>query len=200
MSWIKTIEPQDADSELGDILEKIAGPDGQVDNILKAHSLRPHTLNGHMAIYKAVLHHSGNKVPKYLLELIGVYVSRLNDCQYCVAHHQEGLRKLLANEASFDVIIEALDSDVWGDVFDAREKAALNYARQLTTNPGAISEAAVAVLRDAGCSDGEILEINQVIAYFAYANRTVLGLGVSHEDEALGHSPSSDHPDDWGHK
>ncbi|MCH9027586.1 MAG: peroxidase-related enzyme [Proteobacteria bacterium] len=200
MSWIKTIEPQDADEELGDIYKKIAGPDGQVDNILKAHGLRPHTLQGHMAIYKAVLHNRGNKLPKYLLELIGVYVSRLNNCRYCVAHHQEGLRKLLENEAGFDVIIEALDSDVWGDVFDAREKAALNYARQLTANPGSINEAAVAVLRDAGCSDGEILEINQVTAYFAYANRTVLGLGVSHEDEELGQSPSSDRPDDWEHQ
>ncbi len=200
MSWIKTIDPPDADGELSDIYKKIAGPDGQVDNILKSHSLRPHTLSGHMAIYKAVLHHRCNKLPKYLLELIGVYVSRLNNCQYCVAHHQEGLRKLLANEAGFDVMIEALESDVWGDVFDAREKAALNYARQLTANPGAINEAAVAVLRDAGCSDGEILEINQVTAYFAYANRTVLGLGLSHEDEELGQSPSSDHPDDWGHQ
>ncbi|MCH8895890.1 MAG: alkylhydroperoxidase, partial [Proteobacteria bacterium] len=90
--------------------------------------------------------------------------------------------------------------DVWGDVFDAREKAALNYARQLTASPGTINEAAVAVLRYAGCSDGEILEINQVTAYFAYANRTVLGLGVGHEDEELGRSPSSDRPDDWGHQ
>jgi uncharacterized peroxidase-related enzyme len=200
VSWIKIIDPQDADGALDGIYKKIAGPDGQVDNILKAHSLRPHTLSGHMAIYKAVLHHHANKLPKYLLELIGVYVSRLNDCAYCVAHHQEGLRKLLANEANFEVMIEALETDVWGDVFDAREKAALNYARQLTTNPGSISEAAVTVLRDAGCSDSEILEINQVTAYFAYANRTVLGLGVSHEDEELGQSPSSDNPENWGHK
>ena len=171
-----------------------------MDNILIAHSLRPHTLKGDMEIYKAVLHHRSNKLPKYLLELIGVYVSRLNNCEYCVAHHQEGLRKLLANQAGFDVIIEALDTDVWGDVFDAREKAALNYARQLTASPGTINEAAVAVLRDAGCSDGEILEINQVTAYFAYANRTVLGLGVGQEDEELGRSPSSDRPDDWGHQ
>lgn len=200
MNWIKTIDPADADGEIDEIYKKIAGPDGQVDNILKAHSLRPHTLNGHMAIYKAVLHHHANKLPRYLLELIGVYVSRLNDCEYCVAHHQEGLRKLLANEANFEVMISALETDVWGDVFDAREKAALNYARQLTTNPGSVSEAAVTVLRDAGCSDGEILEINQVTAYFAYANRTVLGLGVSHEDEELGQSPSSDNPENWGHQ
>jgi len=35
-----------------------------------------------------------------------------------------------------------------------------------------------------GLSDGQILEINQVAAYFAYANRTVLGLGVTSESES----------------
>ena len=31
--------------------------------------------------------------------------------------------------------------------------------------------------------NGEILEVNQVAGYFAYANRTVLGLGVTLKDE-----------------
>jgi uncharacterized protein YciW len=34
-------------------------------------------------------------------------------------------------------------------------------------------------MRAAGLTDGEILEVNQVAAYFAYANRTVSGLGVT---------------------
>ncbi|MDG1208501.1 MAG: alkylhydroperoxidase, partial [Paracoccaceae bacterium] len=56
-------------------------------------------------------------------------------------------------------------------------------------------------LRDAGWSDGEILEINQVTAYFGYANRTVLGLGVNTEGDIIGLSPNnSNDPDDWGHQ
>ena len=55
-------------------------------------------------------------------------------------------------------------------------------------------------LRTAGYSDGEILEINQVSAYFSYANRTVLGLGCSTEGDILGLSPNNnDDPNDWGH-
>ncbi len=38
-------------------------------------------------------------------------------------------------------------------------------------------------LRSNGLSDGEILELNQVAAYFNYVNRTVLGLGVSLEPD-----------------
>lgn len=44
-------------------------------------------------------------------------------------------------------------------------------------------------LRDAGLNDGEILEINQVASYFAYVNRTVLGLGVTTAGDVLGLSP-----------
>ena len=42
-------------------------------------------MEGHL--YKYVLHHSGNTVDKRFLETIGVYVSLLNDCAYCVEHH-----------------------------------------------------------------------------------------------------------------
>ena len=56
-------------------------------------------------------------------------------------------------------------------------------------------------MRAAGMTDGEILEVNQVVAYFAYANRTVLGLGVTTEGDTLGLSPSAtDRPDDWSHR
>lgn len=64
----------------------------------------------------------------------------------------------------------------------------------------ACQETSVAALRQAGFSDGEILEINQVTAYFNYANRTVLGLGCSTKGDVLGLSPNnSDNPDDWNH-
>jgi hypothetical protein len=36
-----------------------------------------------------------------------------------------------------------------------------------------------------------VLEVNQVVAYFAYVNRAVNGLGVSHEGERLGLAPST---------
>ena len=55
-------------------------------------------------------------------------------------------------------------------------------------------------LIDSGYTDGEILEINQVSAYFSYANRTVLSLGCNTDGDIIGLSPgNSDDPDDWGH-
>ena len=44
-------------------------------------------------------------------------------------------------------------------------------------------------------------EINQVVAYFNYANRTVLGLGVDVEGDILGLSPSnSSDENNWNHQ
>jgi len=75
------------------------------------------------------------------------------------------------------------------------EQAALMYVDALTRQPRSVGEADVAALRSAGWSDGQILEINQVAAYFAYANPTVTGLGVDTEGEVLGLAPEDS--TDW---
>ena len=41
-------------------------------------------------------------------------------------------------------------------------------------------------LRDAGIDDGQILEANQIIGYFNYANRCLNGLGVSTDGDIVG--------------
>ena len=84
---------------------------------------------------------------------------------------------------------------------DAAQVAAMHYARKLTEAPAEMTEQDITALRAAGWDDGEILEINQVSAYFAYANRTVLGLGCSTNGDVLGLSPNnSDDPLDWEHR
>ena len=75
MAWIKTIPFEAATGKLAALYRRVTGPDDTVDNIMMAHSLRPHTMEAHMAVYKYVLHHSGNEVPKWFLETLGVWVS-----------------------------------------------------------------------------------------------------------------------------
>ena len=200
MSWIKTVPYGEASGRLKQLYDRVKGPDDNVDNIMMSHSLRPHTMEGHMTLYKYVLHHSANTVPTWFLEAIGVYVSRLNRCDYCVEHHFEGMRRLLGDDARATAMRVALDGGDLGAVFDAREASALRYAEALTLRPTSVTEAMIEDMRGAGFDDGEILEINQVTAYFAYANRTILGLGSTTEGDILGLSPSdADSPDDWSH-
>ncbi len=200
MSWIETIPFADAEGRLRVLYDRVKGPGETIDQILRAHSLRPHTLEGHMALYKSVLHHSGNRLPKWVLETVGIYVSILNGCRYCVKHHVAGLRLLLRDDTRADAIRAALAAGAFAEAFAPRERAILLYARQLTQSPAMVREADVASLREAGLDDGEILEVNQVISYFAYANRTVLGLGVTPQGDVLGHSPGdTEDPSNWHH-
>ena len=199
MSWIKIIGLEEASGRLRTVYRRVAGPNGRVDNILAVHSLRPHTLEAHMAFYKNVLHHSANRLPPDFLEMIGVYVSVLNGCDYHVDHHAAGLAHL-TDDAHASQVRDALAS---GDLsrFDDREIAALRYAERLTRAPAEVDESLVSAMREAGMDDGEILEVNQVAAYFAYANRTVQGLGVTTRGDVLGLAPrNSEDPDDWGHR
>ena len=200
MTWIATVAYEEAKGRLKTLYDRVKGPDNNVDNIMMAHSLRPHSMEGHMHIYKYVLHHAANQVPKWFLEALGVYVSLLNGCAYCVEHHFAGLARLLGDRPRADAIRAALEAGRPEDAFEGSELAAMHYARALTRDPASMNEGLVTAMREAGMDDGRILEVNQVVSYFAYANRTVLGLGVNTDGDVLGLSPGdSDDPSNWSH-
>jgi len=201
MFWIKHHDYNQAGAGLKRIYNRISGPGQQIDNILMVHSLRPHTLTGHMALYKNVIHNSNNTLPKWYLEAIGIYVSFLNKCDYCVDHHFAGLKRLWADEKKSEDFLIALKQNRLQDFFDPKWFIGMSYAHLLTLNPKKLSQHDIDHLRKASFTDGEILEINQVVSYFNYANRTVLGLGVHTEGDILGLSPNnSDDPDNWNHQ
>ncbi len=201
MAWIKTVAYEDAVGQLLKLYDRIKGPGDNVDNIMLAHSLRPHTMEGHMALYKHVLHHSRNTVAKWFLEVIGIYTSILNKCDYCVEHHYAGLARMLNDDKRSKAIRAALEASDWTTAFVPKEAAALDYVRKLTESPANISDSEIRSLRSVGWEDGEILEINQVTAYFNYANRTVLGLGINTDTDILGLSPGdSADPANWRHQ
>lgn len=200
MTWIRTIPYEEAEGRVKDLYERIKGPNNNVDNIMMAHSLRPHSMEGHMALYKNVLHHSRNTLPKWLLEAIGVCVSIINQCEYCIEHHYEGMRKLIEDDQRSQSIRKALEEGDPSKVFESKELATMNYAVKLSTNPYDISPEDIEKLRINNVEDGEILEINQVAAYFAYANRMVLGLGINKSGDIIGLSPNDgDDVNNWSH-
>ena len=57
---------------------------------------------------------------------------------------------------------------------------------------GAMCEADIERLREAGADDGEILEVNQVCAYFNYSNRILNGLGVITRGDVVGYYEGAD--------
>jgi len=201
MSWIKTISYNESDKTLKRIYDRVKGPSNNIDNVLTIHSLRPHTLVGHMTLYKSVLHNVSNTLPKWYLECLGVYVSHLNSCAYCVSHHFEGMKRLLEDDERSNDFLEAIKTNDVQDFFKNHYDMGMDYARQLTLDHTNITKTTIDTLKKSGFTEGEILEVNQVVSYFNYVNRSVVGLGVSTDGDIIGLSPNeSDDPKDWSHK
>ncbi len=91
-----------------------------------------------------------------------------------MSHHRRGLRQLLKD----DKLLAAIEGDWRVAEISTQRQAMLRYAVKLTTDPAAMTANDVAALREAGFSDRDILDIVEVVAYYAYANRIVDGLGV----------------------
>ncbi len=186
-AWIEMIPLEDAEGELKRVYDMVVTPSGTVDNVMRAHSLRPHTMEGHVVLYKSVLHNPDNVLPFWFLEVIASYTSIVNNCEYSLTHHFMNARRLIADETRSDVIFKALKSGTPETIFDGKELALLRYAAKLTAEVGKMVKSDIDLLRQSGCDDGEILEINQVCAYFNYSNRLLNGLGVTTEGDVIGY-------------
>ena len=181
------IPEAEATGALKDMYEQAMTPHGTVDNVMKVHSLRPHTMHGHVTLYKSVLHHPDITLPLWFLEVVASYTSIKNKCEYSLAHHFMNARRLLNDDRRADNIHAALQEGRPEMIFAGKELALLQYAAKLTTNVATMAEEDITALRNAGCDDGEILEVNQVIAYFNYSNRLLNGLGVTTEGDSIGY-------------
>jgi uncharacterized peroxidase-related enzyme len=186
-AWIHMVPVAEATGTLKEMYDKVTTPHGTVDNVMRAHSLRPHTMEGHIVLYRSVLHHPGNTMPLWFLECVAVVTSLLNRCDYSFSHHWTNARKLIADEARAALILASLRDGQPERAFEGKELALIRYASKLTRAPGAIEREDVEACRTAGAADGEILEVNQVCAYFNYSNRLLNGLGVDTEGDTVGY-------------
>ena len=186
-AWIKMVSDQDAEPHLKELLDDARTPHGTVDTVMRVHSLRPETMNGHVTLYRSILHSDDNQLPFWFLEIVASYTSILNDCTYSLTHHFMNVRNLLSDQPRSDRIFVALKAHRPEDEFDGKELAFLHYAAKLTVDVGQMIKSDFEALKIAGCEDGEILEVNQVCAYFNYSNRLLNGLGCTTDGDQIGY-------------
>ena len=191
-AWIEMVTDEDADGRLKELLDHARTPHGTVDTVMRVHSLRPETMNGHVTLYRSVLHSDHNTLPFWFLEVVASYTSILNDCTYSLTHHFMNVRNLLKDQPRSDRIFVALKAHRPEDEFDGKELAFLRYAAKLTHSVGKMVKSDFEALKLAGCEDGEILEVNQVCAYFNYSNRLLNGLGCTTENDVIGYYKGDD--------
>jgi uncharacterized peroxidase-related enzyme len=113
-----------------------------------------------VAILYGVLDRRGSPLPPALRSLVTVRVSQLNACRFCVDLNAMTLARRTGSMAK----VEALDR--WRDspLFDARERAALDYAEAMTDTNRRVDDAVFAALR-AHFDDDAIVELTGLVAF-----------------------------------
>ncbi|HEC94730.1 MAG TPA: peroxidase [Thermoplasmatales archaeon] len=183
MPWIKVIDENEATGKLKEVYAEIRRGRGKVANIMKIHSLHPHTMEKHLQLYQAIMFGSSG-LTREERELIAVVVSTINGCEYCIKHHSEALYYYWRDRRK----IQRLIKDFHSVDLSERLQRLLMYAVKLTKTPNAVNKADVELLRETGFSDKDILTINLVVSYFNFVNRIALGLGVEWtSDEVTGY-------------
>ncbi|MBA3364077.1 MAG: peroxidase [Actinobacteria bacterium] len=86
----------------------------------------------------------------------------------------------LARESGDPAPAEAVASGEF-DRLPERTRALCGYALKLTLRPWDMREADLDPLRGLGMTDRDIVDANQIVAYFNYVNRVADGLGVELE-------------------
>jgi uncharacterized peroxidase-related enzyme len=184
MSWISEIEVSEADGKLAATYAMLIKQRGKVSNILKVHSLNPDAMNSHLDLYMTIMFGKSG-LSRLEREAIAVVVSANNECDYCVNHHAEALRRYLKDEETIALLMTADGLET----LEPRLSNIVRHAEKLTMAPGAMTESDLGELRAEGLSDDDILDLTLIVGYFNFVNRIALGLGVSFsEDELIGYN------------
>ena len=104
-------------------------------------------------------------------EMIGVVVSSINCCSYCLTTHGDALRGYTKNPMLVDKLSYNFRSAK--DMLTEKQYALCEYAWYVTKHADEIGEEQVENLRKVGFNDHEILEAAFVAGFFNYTNRWV---------------------------
>ena len=109
-----------------------------------------------------------------LRSLLTVRVSQINHCPFCVDLNSATLMKRGASPEK----VQALDR--WRDsaLFDARERAALNYAEAVTHPDRGVDDAMIARLKQ-HFDDDAVVELTGIVAFQNLASKFNSALGVA---------------------
>jgi uncharacterized peroxidase-related enzyme len=184
MSWIDEVDVKKADGRLAEIYQELVEKRGKVSNILKVHSLNPDAMGNHLDLYMTLMF--GNSgLSRAEREAIAVVVSAENDCAYCINHHIEALKRYIKDEETLGMLATADGLET----LEPRLSNIVRHAEKLSSAPGAMTESDLGELRAVGLSDGDILDLTLITAYFNFVNRIAQGLGVEFtSDELSGYS------------
>lgn len=163
MVGINAVETTNVGTETRALLARLAQKLGRTPNLVRTMAISPAVLDAYLTFGRSVRRSS---LAPRLREQIGLAVSELNRCHYCiVAHTPFGRAAGLSDE-------EMADSRR-GVSQDRKANAILQFVGKTVNERGWVSDDDVRYVRDVGLSDAEVVEtvtaiaLNNFTSYFS---------------------------------
>lgn len=160
MPNIKTIDTAGAASKTRQIFDAFQKNLGTVPNLLRALAHSPAALNAYVGFNSAL---GEGQLPAALREQIAIAVANANACDYCLSAHTALGKRAGLTPQDLDLARNA-------EAPDSKTAAALQFAVDVVRKRALLPATDVERLRQAGYSDGEIVEIVAVIAINIFTN------------------------------
>ncbi|MDX2265614.1 MAG: carboxymuconolactone decarboxylase family protein [Hyphomicrobiales bacterium] len=160
MPRIAPVEPANASPAVNAQYETAKAALGGVPNLIKIYGNSQHALGGFLALYAAT---AGSNFSHALREKIALAVGQVNGCDYCLSAHSAIARHLGVQPAQ----IEAARR---GSADDAKEAAALTFAKAIADKRGQVSQAEFDAFRAAGWTEKDVVDLVAIVTLNVFTN------------------------------
>ena len=154
------LKPEQVPADCKPALDAITKNIGFTPNMMATFAQSPIAFNA----WAALLGSLSKALDVKTRDSIGLAVSEVNGCNYCLTVHSftaEHMAKLPADE-----IILARK----GHASDPKRDAAVQFARKVIETRGKVSDADLKAARDAGYTDANVMEIVALVAMYSMTN------------------------------
>lgn len=174
MAWIRTIPWDEADGQLRDAYDWQAAALGEPAEFTMLGSLYPAIVEERLRLYRTV-ENCPSDLSQVERQTAAFVASTINGTDHCASGLRLKLESLGVEPATLDAIVATPHDVATGD---ARLDAICAHAAKLTARPAEMTEVDLEPLRAVGLSDLDLLDVNNMVAYYCYINRVVMGLGI----------------------
>ncbi len=177
MARVRDVRIDEVPADLRPIYRRYAEDYGPFLNQVRVFAHRPPALRHLMGMLLELA--DEQLLSRRHLEIAVLVVSKLNQCEYCVAHHAP---RLAQEGCPPEAVARILEPEVPG--FDELDLLVRDYAIAVTERPQMIRDAMFARLRQ-HFSEAQIVELTLRIALCGFFNRFNDALQIAVEDAAI---------------
>ena len=149
MARIEPLTIEAADPKAADLLGNVKSSLGMVPNTFGTMANSPALLEGYLGLSGAL---GSASLTAQMNEQIALAVAGANTCDYCASAHTT-LGKMAG------ISEEEMARNLRGETQDPRTQIVLDFAREVVSEKGRVSDTSIKSLRDNGFADQQILEI-----------------------------------------